>query len=413
MRRNLAVYFILLLTSTAFSYGVDLTIEPKDLRLVAEYTSNRTGTSTISGYHLFVRKKPEIESVLLTETIRDPAMKETNYAYRALEWNAINGNELRYLDGGLLTEEYARFSIIDSTPEPDEQFGSAFHLYIPNEMIYGYPWTRNGIVQIGQDTFLNIRAFGAKYGDYTDGFEDNPFTFDFVVAELPPEPLPLPEPLPPPAPPPRPQTVINDKYNSDAVNTFASIANFNNGNLFYSNGPDQLSDDIIQSVHAIPDKTRADIVFAIDATGSMKDDLAQLRRELKDRLKTEFELFGPVRLGLVFYRDYGDDFNFQGLPVKMFPFTADLEEFNRNLDSIVITGVEGGDRPEAVYEALYAALDYYSWSNSTPSRKVILIGDAEPHLTPRGSGQYTKEMVQQLAQYRNVITDVIILPDGM
>jgi hypothetical protein len=123
---------------------------------------------------------------LLTETTRDPAGIETNYAYRALEWNAINGDEQRYLDGELLTSEYAHFSIIDSTSESDEQFGSAFHLYIPLEMTYGYPWTRNGIVQTGQDTFINIRTFAAKYGDYTDGFEDNPFTIDFVVSTPPP-----------------------------------------------------------------------------------------------------------------------------------------------------------------------------------------------------------------------------------
>jgi hypothetical protein len=401
MKRNPIFLLALFFSGAVFCYSADLTITAEDIRVVPVYNN-----SANDGYHLFVRKKPDIESVLLTESTRDPARIQTNYAYRALEWNAINGDELRYLDGELLTDEYARFSIIDSTPEPDAEFGSAFHLLIPLEMKFGYPWTRNGTVSVGQDTFINIRSFAAKYGDYTDSFEDNSFLVDFVfssslasssASNSSPE-LSI------------PQSVTTEIYNQDAVSSYKVIADFNNGNLFYSNGPSQLTDDIIQSVHAIPDKSRADIIFAVDTTGSMKNAMSNLRRELKDRLKTEFAQFGPVRLGLVFYRDYGDDFNYNGLPVKTFPFTTDLEEFNRNLDSIIITGIEGGDRPEAVYEALYVALNLYPWDSSA-SRKVILIGDAEPHPTPRGSGQYSKELIQQNAQARNIPIDMIILPE--
>jgi hypothetical protein len=65
--------------------GQDLTIVQEDLRI----------TEGDGGYHLYVRKKPDVSSVLLTETTKDPEMLEANYAYRAPNWNSINGSEIR------------------------------------------------------------------------------------------------------------------------------------------------------------------------------------------------------------------------------------------------------------------------------------------------------------------------------
>ena len=44
-------------------------------------------------------------------------------------------------------------------------------------------------------------------------------------------------------------------------------------------------------------------------------------------------------------------------------------------------------------------------------RKIILIGDAEPHPVPRGTGKYTKELVMKLAKQKNIGIDAIITPD--
>ena len=54
------------------------------------------------GFHLYVRKKVGIGSILLTETTKDPALKEDNYAYRASEYNAVNGDEPRMLNGAFI-----------------------------------------------------------------------------------------------------------------------------------------------------------------------------------------------------------------------------------------------------------------------------------------------------------------------
>jgi hypothetical protein len=45
--------------------------------------------------------------------------------------------------------------------------------------------------------------------------------------------------------------------------------------------------------------------------------------------------------------------------VKFFDFTPDMNIFVKNLNAVVIHGNEGGDVPEAVYEALYSSISFF------------------------------------------------------
>ena len=135
------------------------------------------------GYHLYVKKLPNVNSILLTETTKDPEGKSDSYAYRAQEYNSINGDEIRYLDGKKLESEGAKYSLVDSTPENTSFFGPAFHIYIPETIVYGYEWSRNGQVKIGKGTFINIRSFEKPYADYTGDYMDSPFMFDLKVTK--------------------------------------------------------------------------------------------------------------------------------------------------------------------------------------------------------------------------------------
>lgn len=348
---------------------------------------------------------------MLVETTKDPAGKNDSYAYRALEYNAINGDEIRFLDGKKLESEYSKFSLIDSTPEPDEQFGEAFHIYIPHQMQYGYHWSRNGKITISKGTFINIRAFEKKYADYTGEYYDNAYMFDLgpkvkihhepeenteekIIPE--PEIIPEKEEIP----------VLTDDYNPVASAKFSEISDF----LTYSKGPETIVDDIMAAIENINPKNMVDVVFAIDATGSMKDDIEQLRKEWIPRLIDSLKDFKDIRFGLLLYRDYVDNFRHKNLPVKFFDFTKDINIFNKNLNGFKINGKEGGDIPEAVYEALYASLEFYEWRPDA-QKKIILIGDAEPHPAPRGTKKYTKELVQKTAAEKQIKIDAIITPD--
>ncbi|MCR4939305.1 MAG: VWA domain-containing protein [Treponemataceae bacterium] len=387
---RMSAYFVcafMLFSANAAELGIDVS----DLR-IEEYPDG--------GYLLFIRQKEGVNSVMLTETTKDPAGVESNYAYRASEYNKINGDELRMLNGEFLVSEYSKNSLMDSTPQADEELGNAFCIYIPTVLVYGYPWSRNGTVEISKGTFINIRTFERAYGDYTGAFLDNPFMFDFVQKPKKDEPE------------PEPEVILTDAYNPAAAAAFEDIAGAGSGTFIISEGTDSIVDDIMNAFNKINPKDKIDVVFAVDATGSMKDDIQTIRKDFIPRLAESLQECGEVRLGLILYRDYTDSFRYRGLPVKYFDFTDSMETFEKQLNSFSITGREGGDVPEAVYEALYASLCFYEW-NPEAQRKVILIGDAEPHPKPRGSTmKCTKELIDSLAKEKDVTVDAIIIPDN-
>src|SRR4029079_1809826 len=67
-----------------------------------------------------------------------------------------------------------------------------------------------------------------------------------------------------------------------------------------------------------------DLVLLIDTTGSMDDELAFLKSEIKAIAGSIKERLPGInqRYGLVLYRDDGDEY-----VTRSFPFTASLEEF--------------------------------------------------------------------------------------
>lgn len=408
MKKNIFALFALTFCMTRI-FSQDF-IPPKNPDLLISVDDIRIEKAE-GGYNLFVRKKPRLESIMLAETTKDPLGKEASYAYRAKEYNSVNGDEIRMLDGNVLDKNssFSPFSLVDSTPQNDAQFGRAFLIFIPDEIVYGYDWGRHGTVKIGKGTFINIRAFEKKYCDYSGGAEtyfDNPYMFDLERRKFPRVEIEGVEQKVEEEKDDVAEVVLTDDYNPIAADKFKEISDM----MIYSKGPDSLIDDISAVLDAIDPKNLVDVVFAIDATGSMKDDIDLLRKKLISRLQEKLKSFGDVRFGLLFYRDYGDSFNTRGLPVKQFDFTYDFEEFSKNLNSIKIRGTEGGDIPEAVYEALFACMDFYKWRGGA-TKKVILIGDAEPHPKPRRSGKYSKELVEKTAAERGISVSAIITPD--
>ena len=82
----------------------DLSLSKEDLLVI----QNPKG-----GYHLYIRAKPDIKSVLLTETTKDPDLKLDNYAYRDPNYNEINGDEKRLLNGEFLLPEKKQVNVFE------------------------------------------------------------------------------------------------------------------------------------------------------------------------------------------------------------------------------------------------------------------------------------------------------------
>ncbi|MFQ3547757.1 MAG: hypothetical protein SNJ56_05415 [Termitinemataceae bacterium] len=360
---------VLLWASILPCVSLDLSIQPGDLRIEQRVDG---------GYHLFIRKKTDIGSVLLTESTRDPALKADNYAYRAAEWNPVNGDELRYLDGKPIPKESKIWSLIDSSPEPDPQFGEAFHIYIPYIIYYGYSWTRYGEIYVVDGTYLNIRAFEKPYGDYKGTFKDNPFVLRVIQKPLegPPE----------------------GNFMKDTIEAFTEIATAAQGKVVFSTG----TEDIVPKLKKVLEELKGkhlDLVVALDTTDSMRDDIDAVRAMLIPMLQEITTDFLTFRIGMVLYKDY-----FEAYLNKVIPFTSDFAKFQRDVNAIKVNG--GRDIPEAVYEALYAACTKFPWM--AEERLIILIGDAPPHPRPRGN--ITKEMVEKAAAEQNIRINVMILP---
>ncbi|MBK8260483.1 MAG: VWA domain-containing protein [Nannocystis sp.] len=120
----------------------------------------------------------------------------------------------------------------------------------------------------------------------------------------------------------------------------------------------------------------------IDTTGSMSDELSYLQAEVADVIHDVREKVGQsvkIRLSVNFYRDHGDAY-----VVRKFPFTEDIDAAIADLGAQSADG--GGDFPEAVVEALDAAVFESEWSASARSRLCFLVLDAPPHAEEDGIG---------------------------
>jgi hypothetical protein len=351
------------------AYGQDLSIGPEDLRIEQRVDG---------GFHLFIRKKPGIASVLLTESTRDPALQEDNFAYRSPDWNPINGDELRVLDGRPISRDQQLWSLIDSSPEDHRELGAAFHIYIPYILNFGNENSRHGEVYVVNGAYFNIRAFSLPYADYRGRFKDNPYVLEVTQKPLegPPE----------------------GNYMKDTVEAFTEIAAQGRGELVWSTG----HEDLVDKIKAVLDREQGkslDLVLCFDTTSSMRDDIEPVRKLLIPMLEQTVSKFGDFRIGMVLYKDYYEEYL-----NRVVPFTRDFTAFQRSLNAISVSG--GRDIPEAIYEALYEGAVKFPWAGDT--RLLILIGDAPPHA--RARGKISKAMVDRAVEEQALKVYTIILP---
>lgn len=136
---------------------------------------------------------------------------------------------------------------------------------------------------------------------------------------------------------------------------------------------------------------RLDLVFLVDATGSMGDEIAKLKHSMRAMAQQIAQLPGQpdICYGLVAYRDRGDAY-----VTRTHDFTHDLGAFQQQLANVQAHG--GGDTPEALNEALHEVVHGLSWRQQA-ARMVVLVADAPPHLD-YGGPQYDRDMQAALAK---------------
>ncbi|MDI9396149.1 MAG: peptidoglycan DD-metalloendopeptidase family protein [Euryarchaeota archaeon] len=150
--------------------------------------------------------------------------------------------------------------------------------------------------------------------------------------------------------------------------------------------------------------TPLDIIFVIDTTGSMSDDIDAVKSSASEIVEAIDLKTNNYRVAVVDYRDYPN--SPYGEPGLDYLYNLDLS-FSNNKDTIVnsinsLSLGHGMDWEESVYSALVKAMiddnkdlmnaDNYGWRNGA-NKAIILMGDAPAHNPEPWEGGYSLEDV--------------------
>lgn len=115
----------------------------------------------------------------------------------------------------------------------------------------------------------------------------------------------------------------------------------------------------------------ADILFLIDKTSSMEDDIANVQKGLTEIINA-IENYKNIRIGIGLYGDKNSDgkdwYSFKN-------FETNLESAKKLIKGIRVTN--GDDYPESVYDGFFQSTKEDFWKSES-KRMIILIGDAPP-----------------------------------
>jgi uncharacterized protein YegL len=139
---------------------------------------------------------------------------------------------------------------------------------------------------------------------------------------------------------------------------------------------------------------RVEVVFVLDTTGSMGGLIQAAKEKIWSIASTlaQAQQAPEISIGLVAYRDRGD------------AYVTRVVDLNRDLDSMYAKLMDfaadgGGDGPEAVNEALDAAVQRMSWSQDQGTYKVVfLVGDAPPHMDYQDDVKYSQVVAAAVAK---------------
>jgi hypothetical protein len=121
-----------------------------------------------------------------------------------------------------------------------------------------------------------------------------------------------------------------------------------------------------------------DVVFAIDTTGSMEPYIHEVRDNILKIMEDVFEFSQGVRVGIVAYKDHGDEGESEFYLTRILPLTFDKREVVEFLRSPDLHIGVGGEGAEAVECALFDAANL-NWSSASTPKAIVLVGDKPAH----------------------------------
>lgn len=145
------------------------------------------------------------------------------------------------------------------------------------------------------------------------------------------------------------------------------------GVSFESKGSADMPTLVMKTVHtSVPKDKPVDLVFVVDTTGSMQDDIDAVRKKMKEITRELSKRNPGFRVGVNAYRDQDDKYESK----TFLKLSDDEDAIFKAMNQLKADG--GGDVREHVYAGLDTALRDQPWRDGT-SHHIILIGDAPPH----------------------------------
>jgi Mg-chelatase subunit ChlD len=150
-----------------------------------------------------------------------------------------------------------------------------------------------------------------------------------------------------------------------------------------------------------PEHERVEVVFVLDTTGSMGDLIDGAKRKIWSIASTVVETNpdADIAMGLVAYRDRGDDYVVQSTPLS-----EDIQGMYGKLIRLQADG--GDDTPESVNQALDKAVTGLQWTSGDHVKRIVfLVGDAPPHMDYAQERQYPAILKDALK--RNIVVNAV------
>lgn len=143
------------------------------------------------------------------------------------------------------------------------------------------------------------------------------------------------------------------------------------------------------------------VTFVLDTTGSMVDLIEGAKQKIWSVANSILDVNpnADISMALIGYRDRGDEY-----VVRRHHLTDDVQGIYSDLRRFKADG--GGDTPEAVNEALDAAVRGEDWAEGDNVRRIIfLVGDAPPHMDYEDAPRYAE--VIAAARDKGIIVNTI------
>jgi len=134
-----------------------------------------------------------------------------------------------------------------------------------------------------------------------------------------------------------------------------------------------------------PSRAKLDLVFLLDTTSSMADEIERLQQTIIG-IADDVSKLGSnpeVRFGLVLYRDDSDEYI-----SKVYPFESDVATFQQLLAQVEASG--GGDLPERLEVGLHRSVNEMDW-RADATRLVFMVADAAPHNRDQNEFSYSHD----------------------